>query len=297
MKGQIAYVVADLEGSTGVWTKAHTLLGTPQWQEARRELTLDINAVVQSLFEKGVKAVVVKDFHRTGFNLIPQYLDQRVRLIRGYYLGPAIGFGKLYHANFALFIGLHAAGGNKQGFLAHTLTSRIAEILINGQRVSEAELFATVLSSFNVPLAFFSGCPAACQEVVEKMNWVVTYPVPKDPLIYNDEGKRKEHIISQREGLSRKIKEIARPTELPLFALQPPFDCQVIFQEEEEAQRSNQWGFLREGKVIKFQAEEFLEFYRNLLKIAYFPKLAYQLRHLVLPFTRFFWRLQSLKHL
>lgn len=297
MKGQTAYVVADLEGSTGAWTKAHTQLGTPEWQEARVELTKDINAVAQSLFEEGVKEVIVKDFHRTGFNLIPKYLDKRIKLVSGYYLGPAIGFGNLYGANFALFIGLHASGGNEQGFLAHTLTSRIAQILINGQRVCEAELFATVLSFYKIPLAFFSGCSAACQEVAEKMPWVITYPIPKDTLVYQDQKRKRKHITKLREGLFYSLKKITNPTNLPLFALHPPFECQVIFQEEKEAQRRNPWGFIRDGKIIKFQADEFLEMYQNLLKIAYFPKLAYQMRFLVLPFTRLIWRLQSLKHL
>ncbi len=297
MKGQTAYVVADLEGSTGAWTKAHTLLGTPEWQEARVELTKDINAVAQSLFEEGVKEVIVKDFHRTGFNLITKYLDKRIKLVSGYYLGPAIGFGNLCGANFALFVGLHASGGNEQAFLAHTLTSRIAQILINGQRVGEAELFATVLSFYKIPLAFFSGCPAACQEVAEKMPWVVTYPVFKDTSVYQDQNRKREHIIKLREGLYLSLKKITNPANLPLFALQPPFECQVIFQDEEEAQRRNPWGFMRDGKIIKFQADEFLEMYQNLLKIAYFPKLAYKMRLLVLPFTRLIWRLQSLKHL
>ncbi|MGQ9695365.1 MAG: M55 family metallopeptidase [Thermodesulfobacteriota bacterium] len=297
MKGQIAYVVADLEGSTGAWTKAHTLLGTSAWQEARLELTKDINAVAQSLLEEGVKEVIVKDFHRTGFNLIPKYLDKRIKLISGYYLGPAFGFGDLHGAHFALFVGLHAAGGNEQGFLAHTLTSRIKEILINGHRVGEAELFASVLAPFQIPLAFFSGCPAACQEVTQKMNWVITYALPKTPQIYKDENKRKDYIKSLREGLSLKIKEIRDVTKLPLFALQPPFECQVIFQDEEEARHRNPWGFMREGKVIKFCADQFLEMYQNLLKIAYFPKLAYQLRFFILPFTRLIWRWQSLKHI
>lgn len=297
VKGQIAYVVADLEGSTGAWTKAHTLLGTSAWQEARLELTKDINAVAQSLLEEGVKEVIVKDFHRTGFNLIPKYLDKRIKLISGYYLGPALGFGDLHGAHFALFVGLHAAGGNEQGFLAHTLTSRIKEILINGHRVGEAELFASVLAPFQVPLAFFSGCPAACQEVKEKMPWVVTYPIFKDLSLDQDKKKKNAYINQLRNGLGQKIKKINHPSELPLFALQPPFDCQVIFQDEEEARRRNPWGFIRQGKVIKFQADQFLEMYQNLLKIAYFPKLAYQLRFLVLPFTRLIWRWPSLKHI
>lgn len=297
MKGHTAYIIADLEGSTGAWSKAHTLLGTSEWQEARVELTKDINKVAQSLLEEGIKEVIVKDFHRTGFNLIPKYLDKRIKLVSGYYLRPVIGFGNLYRADFVLFVGLHASGGNEQGFLAHTLTSRIAQILINGQRVSEAELFASILSLYKVPVAFFSGCPAACQEVSAKMPWVITYPVFKDLSLYQDKKKRNAYMDKLRKGLGEKVKEINNPAKLPLFSLLPPFDCQVIFQEEKEARRRNPWGFIQQGKVIKFQAHQFLEMYQNLLKIAYFPKMAYQWRFLVIPFTRLIWRWQAAKHL
>jgi D-aminopeptidase len=296
LKGKVAYIVADLEGSTGAWTKAHTLLGTPQWQKARVELTRDINAVAEALFEMGVKGVVVKDFHRTGYNLIPRYLDRQVKLVSGYYTGPAMGYGNLHGADFALFVGLHASGGNEDGFLPHTLTSRIAEILVNGKTVCEAELFATVLSAFQVPVCFFSGCPAACQEVRQKMEWVVTHPIAKDPEIYQDERRRQDYIVQKRQGLREKIDEISNPGAMPLFFMRPPFDCQVIFQEE-AARRMNPWGFLQDGRTVSFRAEHFLEFYQNLLKIAYFPKVAYQLRSFVLPMTRFIWKIQSLKHL
>jgi len=297
MKGKVAYVVADLEGSTGAWTRSHTLLGTPEWQEARVELTHDINAVAEALLEMGVKGVVVKDFHRTGYNLIPKYLDRRVKLVSGYYAGPAAGYGKLYNADFALFVGLHAAGGNRDGFLPHTLTSRIAEILVNGERLCEAELFATVLAAFKVPVAFFSGCPVACREVAQKMAWLVTYEIPKDPEIYGDEKKRQEYIRRKRQGLGAKVKELSHPEKKPLFAMKPPFDCRVIFHQEAEARRMNSWSFHQEGKVLHFQTEEFLDLYQNLLKIAYFSKLAFQLRALILPLTRVVWKIQSLKHL
>jgi D-aminopeptidase len=208
-----------------------------------------------------------------------------------------MGYGKLYGANFALFVGLHASGGNEPAFLPHTLTSRIAEILVNGKRVCEAELFATVLSAFQVPVCFFSGCPAACQELAQKMDWVVTYPIAKELEIYSDERKRQPYITQKREGLGKKIREISNPKAMPLFAMKPPFDCQVIFQEEIEARRMNPWGFSQEGRIIRFHTEQFGELYQNLLKIAYFPKLAYQMRSLVLPLTRFVWKIQSLKHL
>jgi D-amino peptidase len=297
MNGKIAYVVADLEGSTGAWTKKHTLSGTREWQEARVELTRDMNAVSEALFARGVQGVVIKDWHRTGFNIIPARLDKRVKLVSGYYLGPALGYGKLFGADFALFVGLHAASGNQKGFLSHTLTSKFAEIVVNGKRVCEAELFATVLSAFKVPVCFFSGCPEACGEVRERMNWVITYPVAKDPEVYADEEKRKGYILEKRDGLQAKIKEIPdHPSGLPLFTMKPPFDCRVIFRDEEQARKMNPWGFAQTGKALHFKSKQFLEFYENLLKIAYFPKWAYGLRKIILPLTRTLWRIQSRKH-
>ena len=291
-----AYIVADLEASTGVWRKNHTLLGR-EWQEARVELTRDINAAAEALFLWGAEKVVVKDFHRTGFNAIPSQLDRRVNLVSGYYIGPATGYGELHGADFALFLGLHASGGNANGFLPHTLTSRIAEIRVNGKRVCEAELFANVLSEFGVPVAFFSGCPAACEEVKERMPWVRTYAVPKDPAVYEDEEKRKRQIAGGRKGLGEAIMNLPDPRSLPLFFMPGPFDCRVIFQTEEEARRADSWGFPREGRVIAFHVREFRELYLNLLKIAYFPKWAYALRRLVVPLTRLAWRIHSWKHL
>ena len=297
MRRKIAYIVADLEGTTGVWTKAHTLLGTPEWQEARVEMTRDINAVADALFGKGVQGVVVKDFHRTGYNLIPAYLDKRIKLVSGYYTGPALGYGKLYGADFALFVGFHASGGNEQGFLPHTLTSRIAEIRVNGERVCEAELFATVLSAFGIPVCFFSGCPAACEEVEKKMEGVVTYAIAKKLDMYPDTEKMRIFIDQQRHDLMAKIREISNPERIPLFSMKPPFECEVIFREETEARRRDPWGFTRDGNRLSFHAEQFLEFYQNLLKIAYFAKIAYQMRALALPLSRIFGKIQSLKHI
>jgi D-aminopeptidase len=169
--------------------------------------------------------------------------------------------------------------------------------LVNGERLCEAELFATVLAAFHVPVGFFSGCPVACREVARKMPWLVTHEIAKDPEIYGDEKKRGEYILQKRQGLSTRVKEMVHPEQNPLFAMKPPFDCRVVFHQEDEARRMNSWNFPREGKVLRFQTEQFLELYQNLIKIAYFPKLAFQLRALVLPLTRLVWKIHSLKHL
>ena len=56
-------------------------------------MSKDVNAVVRALFEAGVTKVTVKDFHRTGFNLLPELIDDRAHIDRGYRRAPVPGLG------------------------------------------------------------------------------------------------------------------------------------------------------------------------------------------------------------
>jgi D-amino peptidase len=55
-------------------------------------MSLDVDAVV-GLFDAGVRQVTVKDFHRTGYNLLPEMIDHRARIDCGYRRGPVPGLG------------------------------------------------------------------------------------------------------------------------------------------------------------------------------------------------------------
>jgi hypothetical protein len=73
-------IIADIEGSSGCLDyEASSFMGRG-WPRACLEMSLDINAVVAALFDAGVQHVFVKDFHRTGYNLFPHYIDPRATL-------------------------------------------------------------------------------------------------------------------------------------------------------------------------------------------------------------------------
>ena len=101
---------------------------TDDWSRACVEMTRDVNTVVEGLFDAGVKQVTVKDFHRTAYNLLPELIDYRTQVVSGYKRGPVPGIGHPGDATTAMFLGMHAASGT-EGFLAHTLTSRIVRRL------------------------------------------------------------------------------------------------------------------------------------------------------------------------
>ncbi len=85
MAGQIKriLIIADIEGSSGCWNRRHSSFLTREWARACLEMTRDVNAVVQALFNSGVEHIQIKDFHRTGYNLLPEKIDGRADIIQG----------------------------------------------------------------------------------------------------------------------------------------------------------------------------------------------------------------------
>ena len=171
-------IVADIEGSSGCWDYQASSFRTPEWARACVDMTRDVATVVDALFRAGVDRVTIKDFHRTGYNLLSGVIDSRAEIIYGYRSGPVPGFGDPGGAEAVIFTGMHAASGSN-GFLAHTLTSRIARLEVNGNLVAEVELFSSVLAQHGIRPIFFSGCPVACGQAAAVVNQIVTYPIEK----------------------------------------------------------------------------------------------------------------------
>ena len=61
---------------------------TRDWSRACVEMTRDVNTVVKALLNSGVEHIQIKDFHRTGYNLLPEKIDGRADIIQGYRNGP-----------------------------------------------------------------------------------------------------------------------------------------------------------------------------------------------------------------
>jgi len=280
-----AYIVADIEGSSGTWCYEDTLIGTEGWKKARRDMTVDLTAAVDALFSSGASQIVVKDFHRDGYNIVPHLLDSRARLIRGYFLKPVLMYGPLLGSNRAFFIGMHAGSGAEDAFLPHTLTSRISRITIAGEQICETQLFAHVLGEMGLPVVFVSGCPAACAEAVKHLPWTVTVPVARSDKPDDDlamESYKKE----MRERLRKGIAAAVAVTGAPVYRIPPPYDCTVTFRDNARALRAGRWGFAVQENTVSFQTSDSGEMMLNLIKIAYFTPLTFRCATLLLPMAR-----------
>jgi D-amino peptidase len=258
-------VIADIEGSSGCWSYSAGRPMKKEWYVACLEMTRDVNTVVTGLFDAGVRQITVQDFHRIGYNLLPELIDSRAHVVSGYRLGPVPGIGHPGTAEAALFLGMHAASGSS-GFLAHTLTSRIQRLEVNGKAVSEVELFSASLAPYGVRPVFFSGCPVACTEAKETIKGIACYPIDKS---------QRFHVDSWRTGLKRATIQSLHNVATEPYLLKGPFKAMVTMRDgEKPAQKiAQRWGFDREGARILVVASDFDELYRNLIRLCYLTPL------------------------
>jgi D-amino peptidase len=287
-------ILADIEGSSGCGSYRASSFLTRSWAQACVAMSLDVNAVVKGLFDAGVRQVTVKDFHRTGYNLLPELIDHRARIVCGYRRGLVPGLGNPGNADALMMIGMHAASGTT-GFLPHTLTSRFAALVVNGRPMAEMELFSASLAPFEIPPVFFSGCPVACSQARERIPGIRTFPIDKSipPEALDADQWRSDMARAAAESL-------ASISAVP-YCPDGPFSAVIIIRDGAVAadRMAGPWGFKRSGATVVIQEPDIHALYRSLVRLCYLPpavekSLPYSLYlyHLVGRFGRLWVRRQ-----
>lgn len=261
-------MVADIEGSSGCWERQGARFMTHQWRRACVGMSLDVAALVQALFDAGVKSVRVRDFHRTAYNLLPNLIPRRACIQQGYAAGPVPGIGRAEGMDAVMFIGMHAASGTP-GFLAHTLTSRIAGLRINGGLFSEVELFASVLAPFELRPLFFSGCPVACEQAREAIPGIETYAIDKSG------GRTDFNERAWRRGLAGAAAAALQNRTVRCPDPHGPFEAVIDMHDKvAAAAAARRWGCEFDGASIRFTAADASELYLRLIQICYLNRLS-----------------------
>ena len=279
-------IIADIEGSSGCWHYSDGCFLSPTWPRACVAMTADVNAVAGALFDAGVQSIRVKDFHRTGYNLLREGLDPRASLVSGYRRGPVPGLGDPGPAQAVLFLGMHAASGSQAAFLAHTLTSRIQELRLNGRRLSEVELFAAALAPHNIRPLFFSGSPVACAQARERLPGIATHSIEKKG------GPTALDVVCwRRELAAATVRALNRTDTPPPYAPQGPFHAAVTFRDgaPAAARHAAPWGFRHRRSTVFIDTDTYAELYHQLVRLCYLPPLAER----TLPLSLFLFNLRG----
>jgi D-aminopeptidase len=275
-------IISDIEGSSGCWSYQASSFMTKEWCRACVGMTQDVSHVVRGLFGAGVEHIRIKDFHRTGFNIIPERIDSRAKVVSGYRSGPVPGIGDPKDAEAIMFLGMHAASGTG-GFLAHTLTSRIQRLEVNGMPMSELELFSASLAPFGLRPVFFSGCPVACSQARQAIKTIHVYPIDKT------RGPQGFNADSWRLGLVNAAIESLGNVSTPPYLPEGPFKANIVMRNGEAAVQKlvRRWGFENDASRIIIHAEDIHELYADLIRLCYLTPLMEKM----IPFALFLYNL------
>lgn len=179
------FISADIEGICGVMGDEHWSPKGSDYAKAREWMTLEVNAAVEGALQAGARQVVVKDSHNTATNIEFDKLHPDAELICGW--GPLGSMVEGVDESFqgVFLVGYHARVGTIDGTLAHTWSSAILDLQINGQTIGETAWAAAFAGHYGVPVTLVTGddklaeqarteLPAGFQQVITKIGWAST---------------------------------------------------------------------------------------------------------------------------
>lgn len=235
------YLSVDMEGIAGVSHPKPTQRGDLGYPAAAALMTGEANAAIEGAFDGGATSVLVNDSHGGMYNLVPDELDARARLLQGQKAWSMVaGAGPLGDAeeprfDVALFVGYHARAGHPNGTIAHTFSGKPVETRLNGRPTGEYGLNALVLGAWGVPVGLVAGDDALADEVADWLPWA-------ERIIVKDAGGTRAaasvHPTRARELVragARRAVERAAAGELRLLAPDPPITIDVEYARGLEA--------------------------------------------------------------
>jgi D-amino peptidase len=157
-------ISVDIEGASGLVSWKETGEGTFDYEQARRHLTHDCNAVVEGALAAGATQVVLHDTHGYDFrNILLDELHPAAEVVRGL---PVFFFEQLQPDYDACFlVAAHAGPHRTQALLSHLYTSQFQEVRLNGTAVGEGEVTAAMAGSLSIPTTLVTGDDVVCADM------------------------------------------------------------------------------------------------------------------------------------
>jgi D-amino peptidase len=270
-RGPKVLLLYDMEGVTDATTYKHTTVSHPDdYALGRKSLTADVNAAIAGLKSAGAAEIVVVDGHGSGNTAGPDVLENEL-------LPPArmhyrdtpfdIYMDSYDHSIDAIVaVAMHAAAGNRQGFLSHTFTFEDVEYKVNGIPFNESMLLAMGAARLKIPVVAISGDDQLELEVRRNLPWA-KYATVKHAV------DRARAESQPRAEASRRIEAAAREglsqlSSAKLFELSPPYRFALTFQDEAQARSAALVpGAEQTGATVQIRAGDFEEGYRQSLRM------------------------------
>ena len=159
------FLSTDFEGTSGIVAWEQIIEGNAEYEQGRRLLTDEVNAVIQGAMNGGATEFVVNDAHHNMRNLHPQDLRGNATLITGRHKPLYMMQGLDSSFDGICFVSYHGSIGAEHAVLSHTYNpGAIWEVRLNGEIVGESGLNALVAAHYSVPIILVSGDAATTRE-------------------------------------------------------------------------------------------------------------------------------------
>jgi D-amino peptidase len=159
------FLSTDFEGTSGIVAWEQIIEGNAEYEQGRKLLTDEVNAVITGAMEAGASEFVVNDSHHAMRNLHPQDLSGQATLITGRHKPLYMMQGLDSSFDGVCFVSYHGSIGAEHAILSHTYNpGAIWEVRINGEIVGESGINALVAAHYGVPIIFVSGDEVTAQE-------------------------------------------------------------------------------------------------------------------------------------
>jgi D-amino peptidase len=165
------YIATDLEGVGGIytWRQTREIEATnPEYQEARRLLMAEIDAVIRGCLLGGAGEIIVREAHHGARNAIPELMNEAATYICGVAPGQPALVGLDDSVDAVILLGYHAMAGTADGVLSHTKSSATGRrYFFDGREVGEIAMDALAAGHYGAPVILVTGDAAVCRETRE----------------------------------------------------------------------------------------------------------------------------------
>ena len=259
-----AYISVDMEGIAGVSHAAPTQRGDSGYAAAVRLMDGEANAAIACAFDGGATEVVVNDSHGSMFNLTPEAIDRRARLIQGRKPMSMVESADTGGYDVALFVGYHARAGHPTGTIAHTYTNGPTLTTLGGRPVGEYGINGMYLGALGVPVGMVAGDDALAAEVAEWLPWAERVVVKRGVSRHAADSVHPSVARELIAAASRRAVERTARGELETLVLAAPISVGIDFRHAGQADFAAVIpGFSRVGdRGVTYEAAEGVEAYR-----------------------------------
>lgn len=151
------FISVDIEGICGVVNSDSTGHGGKTYDDARKQMTAEVNAAVEGALAAGATEVIVNDSHGGMNNIIPRDIHPEAQVILGTPKPMMMMEGIAADCDAAMLVGYHARM-HSHGILSHTISGAVvSNVWINGAIYGETGINAGLAGHFGVPVVFVAG--------------------------------------------------------------------------------------------------------------------------------------------